>query len=51
MAVFSRGGRAILVGGIEHGLVLEQSAGDRQQAVGNSAQGATVTVTALAQLA
>ena len=51
MAVSSRGGGlALLVGGIEHGLVLEQSAGDRQQTVGNSAQGATVTVTTSALL-
>jgi len=51
MAVSSRGGGlAILVGGIEHVLLLEQSAGYRQQAVGNSAQGATVTVTTSAQL-
>ena len=50
IAVSSRGGGLpSLVGGIEQGLVLEQSAGDRQQTVGNSAQGATVTVTTSAQ--
>ena len=40
------GGLASLVGGIEQGLMLKQSAGDRQQAVGDSAQGAAVAVTA-----
>ena len=38
-----------LVGGIEQRLLVEQSAGHRQQAVGNGAQSAAVAVAAPAQ--
>jgi hypothetical protein len=37
-----------LVGGVEQGLLFEQGAGHRQQAVGDGAQGAAVAVAALA---
>src|SRR5438132_12446924 len=38
-----------LVGGVEQGLLFEQGAGHRQQAVGDGAQGAAVAVAALAE--
>src|ERR1700726_3977072 len=43
------GGVANLVAGVEQSLLFEQGAGHRQQAVGDGAQGAAVTVAALAQ--
>ena len=43
------GGVANLVAGVEQRLLFEQGAGHRQQAVGDGAQGAAVTVAALAQ--
>src|SRR5437667_7157917 len=44
--VCSCGGLARLVGGVEQGLPLEQGTGNRQQAVGNGAQGAAVAASA-----
>ena len=43
------GGLVNFVGGVEHGLLFEQGAGHRQQAIGDGAQGAAVAVAALAQ--
>ena len=45
------GGIPNLVIGVEQSLLFEQGAGHRQQAVGDGAQGAAVTVAALAQRA
>ena len=43
------GGLVNFVGGVEHGLLFEQGAGHRQQAIGDGAQGAAVAVAAPAQ--